>query len=188
MGHDIDQYWQKIRDGDEKSLEIVFKKIFAPLCKYTCQIIHDPFLSQEIVQDTLLQIWQNRDEIKIRNSFNAYIFQSVHNHALNALRQLKTKKQSVNHPGSDEIWQFIASHYNVDDDLAEKIFSDETELLIQKTVEELPEQCKRVFRMSRFESRSNLEIANELDLSENTVKTHIYRALHKITEILKKNN
>jgi len=188
MNHEIEKYWQKIRDGDEKALGLVFKMSYAPLCQYSLHFTHDTFLSQEAVQDTFLKIWQNRNELTIRGSFRAYLFQSVHNHALNALRQQKTNRQSVNQPCSEEIWQFITSHYKVDDDLVEMIFSNETEQLIQKTIKELPEKCLRIFQMSRYESRSNSDIARELDVSENTVKTHIYRALRKIAEILKKEN
>ena len=66
------------------------------------------------------------------------------------------------------------------------IFSDETEAIIEQIIKELPEQCSKVFRMSRFESLKNEEIAVKLGLSENTVKTHIYRALQKIALALKK--
>jgi RNA polymerase sigma-70 factor (ECF subfamily) len=188
MNYEIEKYWQKIKDGDEKALGIVFKLTYAPLCQYSLHLTHDTFLSQEVVQDTFIKIWQNRNELTITGSFRGYLFQSVHNHALNALRRMKTNRQSVNHPCSEDIWQFVSSHYKVDDDLVEIIFSNETEQLIQKAINELPEKCLRVFQMSRYESLSNSDIARELDVSENTVKTHIYRALRKIAEILKKEN
>jgi RNA polymerase sigma-70 factor (ECF subfamily) len=187
MSHDIDQYWQKIKNGDERALEIVFKEIYSPLCYYSGQLTGDTFLSQEIVQDVLLKIWQNRTVLIVKGSFRAYLFKSVHNHSLNAIRQQKTKKHSVNLPGSEEIWQFVTDNYDVDDNLIEKIFSDETEKLIHQVIEKLSGQCGRIFRMSRFESLTNEEIARKLYISENTVKTHIYIALQKITYILKEN-
>jgi RNA polymerase sigma-70 factor (family 1) len=187
MSHDIDQYWQKIKDGDERALEIVFREIYSPLCNYSRHLTGDPFLSQEIVQDVLLKIWQNRSMLIINESFRAYLFKSVHNHALNAIRHQKTRIHSVNLPGSEEIWQFVTDNYDIDDNLIEKIFSDETEKLIHQAIEKLPEQCGRIFRMSRFESLTNKEIAEKLCLSENTVKTHVYIALQKITKILKEN-
>lgn len=74
----------------------------------------------------------------------------------------------------------------MNDNLIDRIFSDETEAIINKIIKELPEQCQKVFLMSRFDSLKNEEIAMELGISENTVKTHIYRALQKIASALKK--
>jgi RNA polymerase sigma-70 factor (ECF subfamily) len=139
-----------------------------------------------VVQDVLLKIWQNRSELSIKGSFKAYLFQSVHNHALNVIRQQRTKKESVNLLSSEMTWKFISDNYKIDDNLIDRIFSEETELLIEQIIKELPEQCRKVFLMSRSENLKNEEIATQLGLSENTVKTHIYRALQRITIGLKK--
>jgi RNA polymerase sigma-70 factor, ECF subfamily len=139
-----------------------------------------------VVQDVLLKIWQNHSELSIKGSFKAYLFQSVHNHALNVIRQQKTRKESVNLLGSEKTWKFISDTYDLNDNLIDRIFSDETEAIIEQIIKELPEQCRKVFLMSRFESLKNEEIAAQLGLSGNTVKTHIYRALHKIAFALKK--
>ena len=73
----------------------------------------------------------------------------------------------------------------IDDNLIDKIFSEETETIIEQIIKKLPVQCRKVFQMSRFEFMKNEEIAAKLGLSENTVKTHIYRALQKIALALK---
>ena len=138
------------------------------------------------MQDVFLKIWQNRSELSIKGSFKAYLFQSVHNHALNVIRQQKTRKESVNLLGTEKTWKFISDTYDLNDNLIERIFSDETEVIIEQIIKKLPEQCRKVFLMSRFESLKNEEIATQLGLSENTVKTHIYRALQKIAFALKK--
>jgi len=89
-------------------------------------------------------------------------------------------------PGSEKTWKFISDTYDLNDDLIDRIFSAETEVIIEKIIKELPGQCRKVFLMSRFEYLKNEEIAAQLGLSENTVKTHIYRALQKIALVLKK--
>ena len=83
-------------------------------------------------------------------------------------------------------WQFISDNYEINDNFIDKIFSDETKVLIDQIIKGLPDQCGKVFQLSRFDSLKNEEIATMLGLSENTVKTHIYRALQKITMALKK--
>jgi RNA polymerase sigma-70 factor (ECF subfamily) len=180
MDFDIDAYWLRIRDGDEKAFEILYKKLFSSLCLYASHISGDTYISEEIVQDVFLKIYQNRTSIIINGSFKAYIFQSVHNHALNSLRQQKTQKESVNICTSEDIWNFIADNYDVNDNIIGRMISDETENLIKQVINVLPEQCSRIFRMSRFELMTNTEIAKKLKLSEHTVKSHIYRALEKI--------
>jgi RNA polymerase sigma-70 factor (family 1) len=188
MSPDLDQYWQDILRSDEHALEKLYKQAFPALVHYARSITGQTHTAEEVVQDVLLKLWQNRSIIIVQGSFKSYLFQSVHNHALNALRQQKTHKQSVNQPGSEALWQFIAAHFDLEDQFMEHLFAEETRELIQKEVGELPEQCRRVFQMSRFEGLENEEIARALDLSENTIKTHIYRALQKISGILKKNS
>ena len=188
MNPDLNQYWQRIVDGDVNALEKLYKQVFHSLVHYAASITGQAHLAEEIVQDVLLKLWQNRSIIVVQGSFRSYLFQAVHNHALNALRQQKTLRQSVNRPGTEELWKFIAEYYDLDDHLMDKIYADETEEIIERAVNELPDQCLRVFRMSRFESLKNEEIARILSMSENTVKTHIYRALQKISEVLKRNS
>jgi RNA polymerase sigma-70 factor (ECF subfamily) len=188
MTLDFDLCWQKIQKDDEQALEKVYKAAFRPLVNYAIEITGQSQLAEEVVQDVLLKIWQNRSELSIKGSFKAYLFQSVHNHALNNVRQLKTRKESVNLITSEQTWKFISDTYDLNDNLIDRIFSAETEVIIEHIIKELPEQCRKVFLMSRHESLKNEEIAIQLGLSENTVKTHIYRALQKIASVLKKEN
>lgn len=186
MIFDIDSNWIKIREGDDRAFELMFRELYSGLCLYAAHISGDRYLSEEIVQDVFLRIYQNRSNLVIKDSFKSYIFQSVHNQALNSLRQQKTLKQSVNIPSNDEIWDFIANNYEANDNVLERMISDETQITIEHVINELPEQCRRIFRMSRFDLLTNKEIAGELALSEHTVKSQIYKALEKIGRILRK--
>ena len=185
MHFDFDFFWQQIRNGDEYALEKVYKASFRSVVLYATEITGQPHLAEEAVQDVFLKIWLNRSELVIKGSFKAYLFQSVHNHALNVIRQQKTRKESVNLVTPEKTWQFISDNYKIDDNLIDKIFSEETETIIEQIIKKLPVQCRKVFQMSRFEFMKNEEIAAKLGLSENTVKTHIYRALQKIALALK---
>lgn len=185
MTLDFDLCWKKIQKDNEQALEKLYKAAFRSLVNYASEITGQSQLAEEVVQDVLLKIWQNRMELSIKGSFKAYLFQSVHNHALNGIRQQNTKKESVNLLTSEKTWKFISETYDLHENLIDRIFSDETELIIEHIIKELPEQCRKVFIMSRHESLKNEEIAIRLGLSENTVKTHIYRALQKIASALK---
>ncbi len=182
---DFDSCWHQIQNGEEHALEKVYKVASRSLVYYATEITGNLQLAEEVVQDVFFKIWQNRLELNIKGSFNAYLFQSVHNHALNVKRQQKTRKESVNIVSPAKTWQFISDNYRIDENFIEKIFSDETEAIIGQIIKELPDQSRKVFLMSRFDSLKNEEIAIQLGLSENTVKTHIYRALQKIASVLK---
>jgi RNA polymerase sigma-70 factor (ECF subfamily) len=186
MNLDFDLYWKRIQNNEENALEEIYKLSFRSLVIYSTGIIGKEELAEEAVQDVLLKIWENRKELAINGSFRAYLFQSVHNHTLNMLRHQKTGKESVNQSCSESIWKFISETYDINDNIIDRMFSSDTELLVEQTIIALPEQCRKIFQMSRFDSLKNDEIAARLGLSENTVKTHIYKALQKITMALKK--
>jgi RNA polymerase sigma-70 factor (ECF subfamily) len=186
MNFDFDFFWKQIKNGDEQALEKVYKAAFRSLVYYAKEITGQHHLAEEVVQDVFLKIWQNRSELAIKGSFKAYLFQSVHNQSLNTIRQQKTRKESVNLMTTDRTWQFISDNYKIEENLIDSIFSSETESIIDKIIQELPDQCRKVFIMSRLESLKNSEIAVKLGISENTVKTHICKALQKIASGLKK--
>ena len=93
MNLDFELCWQKIQNGEEYALEKVYKTAFRSLVYYASEITGQPQLAEEVVQDVFLKIWQKRSELSIKGSFKAYLFQSVHNHALNVIRQQKTRKE-----------------------------------------------------------------------------------------------
>ena len=110
------------KNGDEHALEKVYKAAFRSLVYYATEITGQPQLAEEVVQDVFLKIWQNRSELDIKGSFKAYLFQSVHNHALNIIRQQKTRKESVNLVAPEKTWQFISDNYKIEDNLIDKYF------------------------------------------------------------------
>jgi len=181
---DLNLSWHKIRNGDEHALEEAYKSAFSPLVSYAAGITGQVQLAEEIVQDVFLKIWQDRLKLEVKESFKSYLFKSVHNHSLNAVRQQKTRKESANTITSETTWQFISDNFRIDDDLVERIFSYETEAIVDRTIRDLPDQCRKVFILSRIDSLSNQEIAARLGLSENTIRTHIYKALQKISTAL----
>lgn len=185
-GTDLNIYWLKIQNNEVCALEEVYTLTFRRLVKYARGITGDIQVSEEIVQDVFLHVWQNRSGLLIKSSFKSYLLQCVHNHALNVIRHYKTKKESVNITGSEKTWKFITDTYDLHDAFIERIFCDDTENIIENAITALPAQCGRIFRMSRFQSMKNSEIAAILGISGNTVKSHIHTALQKIASALEK--
>ena len=180
-------YWTKIKEGDEKSFKFLVRELFSDLCNYAYQYTADRFLSEEIVLDMFMKIWQNKENINPNKSIKAYIFQSVHNSCINSLIQKKNKKNINNVFLSNESWTIIQESTQINSFLLEKLEAEDTERIIKQIILTLPTGCREVFTLSRFENKSNQEIAEILNISISTVRTQIYRALEEISNGLLKN-
>jgi RNA polymerase sigma-70 factor (ECF subfamily) len=187
MKEELDQLWESIIQNDIWAFEKLYKKAYSPLLHYADTIIFNHTLAEEAVQDVFIKLWQKRSTILVTGSFKSYLFRSVHNQALNLLRQQELKKESVNALCSEKLWKFIENNYEMDDNALDQIYMGELEEVVKSAVDSLPEKCQKVFFMSRYALMSNEEIAHKLKLSEHTVKSHIYRSLQKISDVLKKN-
>jgi RNA polymerase sigma-70 factor (ECF subfamily) len=184
MIFDFSKNWFSIKHGEIAALRELFNETNQSLLNYSFRISQDKHIAEEVVQDVFINIWNNRELIDIKGSVKSYLFQSVHNYTINKLIKNKTQRNSLAVLVSEEAWQYIEANYEVNDYLIEKLESEDTEKLIHSIVEELPQQCREIFFLSRYEGLTNSEIAHKLNVSLSTVKTQIYRALDKIKQQL----
>ena len=179
----IDKLWKKIQQGDTTAFELLYHILYKGLCQYASQLIKDRHDAEEVVQDVFVNIWNKRKEIVSQDmSIRNYCYRLVHNQCLDALRRYNTRRASFVHLLPSEAWVKISETYGFDEFIVERLESEDTEKKIRQIVGKLPVKCREIFNMSRFENMSNEEIASKLKLSENTVKTQIYRALQKIKD------
>ncbi len=163
-----------IRRGDSKSFDLLFDSYYERLCNYVTSIIQNNEVAEDIVQDLFANIWVNRKKMSVRVSFKSYLFRSSYNASLDYLKRLK-----------------VENKYQADiSEQSPPSFNDSLEFLellesMEESIEELPEQCKIIFKLSRFEQLKYKEIAQKLSISENTVDTQIRRALKKLREDFK---
>jgi len=178
----IEKYWERIREGDERAFEIVFKEVYPALYVYASHILHDKFIADEIVLDVFSKIWENRQNIYIRTSFKAYLIRCVRNQAIDTLKKNRGKKTSFQSPVSEQMWKFIIDTVESDESLLDLMMASEAEEEVGRLISSLSPQCRLVFEKSRFEDKSVEVIAAELNLSKSTVRSHIYHALIRLTE------
>ncbi len=180
----LSEIWLDVKKGSEKAFYALYTLLFPTLIRYVRQIVRDLLLAEDIVQDVFTKLWCNRDSIYIVGSVQAYIYKAAHHASINKLQFLATAKNKVNKTVSEEEWQFIRDTYQVDDFIIENIERDDTKVIIQQTISLLPDKCREVFMLSRYEYLSNEEIAQRLNISIHTVRAHIYHALETIRERL----
>ncbi len=176
------QLINSIKEGNQKSFELVFKTYYARLCTFAFGYTKQMETAEDLVKDVFVNIWNNHKKLEIKTSISAYLFRSVKNACINYLERDKNRKfLSIDELKQQEIK--IAEPLSTDYPIS-KILASELEDRIHTEIEKLPESCREVFKLSRFEGLSHKKIAEKLQISENTVKVQIYRALSKIKDAL----
>lgn len=169
---------EKLKQGDEKAFKYIYDCYYVFLCRFANQLLHDPALAEEIVDDTIFYLWEHRLEVEITYSVRAYLIRAVRNRSLNELNSLRHREElrfsSFTLPENREFLDMI---FDPDEHPLGYLLEKELEDELMKSIEELPEECRAVFKKSRLEQKKYEEIAAELNISVNTVKYHIKNAL-----------
>ncbi|WP_298780116.1 RNA polymerase sigma factor [uncultured Polaribacter sp.] len=162
--------------------KIVFKNcyelFFKDLVIHANKFLFDYSLSEDIVQEVFIYLWQNSDRIDIKTSFKAYLYAMVRNRSLNYLKSIKItdKKQFLDLSNS------IVNEIEMFPILEEE--ENTAYLKILQAVDKMPLKMQKIFKLKFFENYKYSEIAEELQISINTVKTQLKRARSFINESL----
>jgi len=165
--------------GNPALFEDIFKTHFKGLHAYAGSIIKDDAAAEEIVQHVFYKLWERKNTLKIEQSVAAYLYRAVYNDSLNYLRHNKVKAT----------YQDYASRNTSEGDHAtDPSTLRELQQKIDATINELPEQCRTIFQMSRFEDLKYRTIADRLGISVKTVENQMGKALRilrmKLTDYL----
>jgi RNA polymerase sigma-70 factor, ECF subfamily len=153
----------------ETEFEEIFKTSFKNLHSYAFTILKNMDMAEEAVQQIFLKLWEQKDILKFDTSVKAYLYKAVHNHCLNVLKHEKVKNAYKIH----SIYQMK----NHEDSAHKKIAASELEIRLHKALNELPEQCRTIFQLSRFDELTYREIADQMGLSVKTIENQMGKAL-----------
>jgi RNA polymerase sigma-70 factor (ECF subfamily) len=168
---------ETIQSGNESAFEMIFRSYYQPLCRYAYSFLDDKEEAEEVVQSAFITVWEKRKSLEIQTSLKSYLYRMVRNACLNVIKHEKIKQQHVAH----ELAVTEASYESV----SQKVYATELELKITEAMKVLPEQCRLVFQLSRFEELKYQEIADQLQISVKTVENHMGKALKIMREQLK---
>ena len=173
---DIDLFlWSRVKTGDKEAFQILFDKYYALLCLLSRRYTSDIEKSREITQNLFMYLWEHRYEITVNTSLKSYLCQAVR---FNSIRYIENDRKA-----GIRIEDFPESvNYQ---ELFDHIEYAELQDKIIRSIDSLPEQCQKVFKLSRFEQLKYTEIAERLDISLKTVESHISKALRVLEEKLK---
>jgi len=164
---------------DKKDYELLFHQHYQWLCLQACRITADWDAAEDIVQEFFARCWQNRMSIGAKESFAAFALVSVRNATLNYLKKESTRQKH-------ETASFAAfSDPEASSLPAHSEEADQRYLRIIQAVNNLPEQRRKAFILSRQQNMKYADIARELGISVNTVKMHIRLAYRELRDFFK---
>lgn len=161
----------------ERKFEILFKEHFTGLCYFAQKYLGDVDSSKEVVHAVFVKIWENRSEFDFEKPAKSYLFTSVYNRSMNVLRD---KKKFYSSDDDEALSATIETGEYTD-----TMELSELEGQIKMAIQKLPEKCREIFELNRFEGKKYGEIAEELNISVKTVEGQMSKALKVLRTELK---
>lgn len=173
---DLDDFFLlRFKSGDELAFEKIFKSNHNQIVGFCNQFISDLDKANSLTQEVFLNLWLNREKIETLNGIRAFLYTFAKSSCLNYIRHRKiVSKYEDKHlqDREEELNREVLESFDFN-----SLEFSELEGLIQLTINDLPEKCRQVFIMSRFEGKMNKEISEELNISVKAVEANITRAL-----------
>ena len=167
---------QQLRDGDLQAFKTLFESLYSHLLNYGISLTRDNEVSQELIQEIFLKLWENRTKTHIRGPLKAYLFTAMNNRALNWIRHEKIKRAYENESLKDAM-SGVELPPHISPFLSEAI---------KNAIDTLPERALQIFNLTQLEGNSNKEAALKLGISVKTVENQLNRARKILQKKLKK--
>jgi RNA polymerase sigma-70 factor (ECF subfamily) len=160
---------QQLIAGDEAAFDAIYEAYSSKVYRLAYRFLKDGQQSEEIVQECFINLWTNRQRLNTEGDMWLYLYVIAKRLSLNSLRQICQSREL-----SDKLVNHIATVHN---DTEEEMLVSDLEQYTERIINKLPRQQQLIFRLSRVEHLSHKEIADQLQISPNTVKNHMVEAL-----------
>jgi len=167
-----DMLLQNLKAGDERAFEMVFKNYYAHLVLLAQKYLGDRDLSENVVQSVFVKMWEERTSMEIR-SLRGFLVVAVRNKCTNELKHQQVVRQyeKQNEGEEDGVWLTFS----------ENVYLQQ----INRVIDELPTQRRKIFKMSRMDGLKYREIAEQLNISPKTVEVQMGKALKYLRDQLR---
>ncbi len=166
-----EQTWlAQLREGDEDALRHLFNRYYPQLLTAVYRMVPDEETCKDLAQEVFVELWNKRAQLEIRTSVRAYLHRAAVNRTLN---YIKSRKRMLLEEPNDQHQQADLSHIEIDQQADLQNMED----ALHRAIEQLPEKCRLVFSLSRFEQLSHREIAEQLGISVKTIENQITKAM-----------
>ncbi len=156
-----------LKSGKEKAFDTIYKLYYGRLCAFASQYVPETEC-EEIVQDVMMWLWENRQTIANEIMLQSLLFTIVKNKCLNSISHQRIKQRVHEKLYQKFITQFEDPDFYAPGELMEKL---------DQAIKNLPEDYRKAFEMNRFDDMTYKEIANKFEISEKTIAYRISQAL-----------
>lgn len=175
---------KEIQKGNKQAFEYLFKTYYPRLRGYAIRFIDDEETARDIIQECFLHFWEKREWLSAV-SLPSLLFAMVRNGCLNCLKHRAIVEKHQLEYLADIQGEERLYHTDFAMDSEYRLLYDELQEQINLVIDELPERCREVFLLSRYEGLKNREIADRFQISVSAVEAHITRALHHFSKHFK---
>ena len=171
----------RIRSGDMRAFEQLFRVHYAPLCRFAYRYLLDTGLAEDLVQDLFAHLWADRARLELRGSVRAYLFAAVRNRALNMRKRQLVERDWVR----DEALPDVRALHRPPPAADRALDARERDAELRSAIESLPERCRMVMRLRWQEQMSHGEIASIMGISLKGVENQLARGLQALRQRLR---
>lgn len=158
----------RLREGDEAAFTALYHHYKRRLIGASLRLLKSETLAEEIVQDAFLKIWEQRAQVDPDKPFSAYLHRIAHHLVMDVFRKSASDKKLTD--------QLIAQAVDYYTHVEETIFAEENRERLNRALDLLPPQRRRVYTLFKLEGKSYREIGAELGISKPTINEHITKA------------
>ena len=167
--------FSKIREGDVRAYETLFRRYYEPLCLYGNKITGNVEVAEDIVQELFYTLWKDRTSLRIVLSVKSYLYGAVRNQSLQYLEHLQVRQRYYRKVIADGI-----PEHDPHDSPQEILEYKELEQRLAFALEGMPQRRRDIFLMNRFEGKKYEQIALEMSLSVKTIEAEMSKALRTL--------
>lgn len=165
-----------LKTGSEDAIKLIFDRYYVDLCLYADSILKDRYASEEVVEELFITLWLKAKDLTIYASLKNYLYRSVHNNSIKYLNKMDTEGKNIEKFMIHDLSEFYGDESNCQlVDLITKEIEDKANTILS----DLPDRCREIYLLNRYENLSYPEIAEKLNITVGTVKTQMSRAFEK---------
>lgn len=166
---------EALREGSQQAFRRIFEQYHARMCHFAAKMLSDSGESEDVVQEAFIKMWEHRMHFETMDALRAFLYTTIRNRCLNIYKHAKVVRKygDLLQPPPDTA---DAIGYLIEAEVVQDV---------NKAVNQLPPGCRNVLHLSYFEGLRNKDIAEQLNVSVNTVKTQKQRALQLLRGMLK---
>ena len=166
---------ERVKGGEQTAFEELYRTYRVPALRFCNSILKDVEEAENVIQDVFIKIWNRKETINPDLNFTSYLFTIIKNRVFDILKEIK-KSDTL----KEKYWENVLQYQAVDSEILEERLAK-----VKEAVEGLSEKRKKIIKLNYEEGKSYEEIAQQLNISKNTVKNQLVKAKQVIRKQLK---